>query len=104
VEKETNEPKVFDPASYYGHNEAECVRRIQVHLIFGAHHPNSLAIARMFGGFPESFYTTYHNKFPESEPIDEYWDRANLYEIFHYLNHALLFGVSQLFLERCLLT
>jgi protein-ribulosamine 3-kinase len=53
----------------------------------------SLAIARIFGGFPPSFYKTYHEHFPKAEPVEQYELREDLYELFHYLNHTLLFGV-----------
>jgi protein-ribulosamine 3-kinase len=55
----------------------------------------SLAIARIFGGFPSSFYSTYHEYRPKSKPVEEYEQRMQLYELFHYLNHTLLFGVSR---------
>ncbi|KAF9015615.1 fructosamine kinase PKL/CAK/FruK [Cyathus striatus] len=74
VDRLTSKPFMFDPASYFGHNEAD------------------LSIARMFGGFPESFYTAYHEHFPKADPIDQYSERGDLYELFHYLNHTLLFG------------
>lgn len=69
-------PIIFDPSSYYGHNEAD------------------LAISRMFGGFPQVFYTTYHELQPKSDPVEQYPYRCDLYELFHYLNHTLLFGAS----------
>jgi protein-ribulosamine 3-kinase len=50
-------------------------------------------MARIFGGFPTSFTTTYHALRPKSEPVDEYELRGDLYELFHYLNHTVLFGV-----------
>lgn len=62
----------------------------------------SLAIARIFGGFPQSFYETYHKYYPKTEPVSQYSLRAELYELYHYLNHALLFGVSCAIPERCL--
>jgi len=74
VEQSTGQPIVFDPASYYGHNEAD------------------LSIAYTFGGFPESFFTTYHEYFPKTEPVSQYDLRMKLYELFHYLNHTLIFG------------
>ncbi|KAI0068146.1 fructosamine kinase PKL/CAK/FruK [Artomyces pyxidatus] len=70
----TAEPVIFDPSSYYGHNEAD------------------LAIARIFGGIPQSFFTTYHQHFPKTEPVEQYELRGDLYELFHYLNHTVLFG------------
>jgi Fructosamine kinase len=54
----------------------------------------SLAIARMFGGIPKTFFATYEKCRPKTEPSDEYHLRGDLYELFHYLNHTLLFGVS----------
>ncbi|KAF8078865.1 fructosamine kinase PKL/CAK/FruK [Lyophyllum atratum] len=72
----SGEPIIFDPSSFYGHCEAD------------------LAISRMFGGFPPVFYTTYHELQPKSDPVDQYSYRCDLYELFHYLNHTLLFGAS----------
>lgn len=58
----------------------------------------SLAIAKIFGGFPASFFSKYHELLPRSEPVEQYELRVDLYELFHYLNHALIFGsVSILF-------
>ena len=54
----------------------------------------SLSIAYIFGGFPKSFFTTYHEYFPKTEPVSQYDLRMKLYELFHYLNHTLIFGVS----------
>ncbi|KAL0565606.1 hypothetical protein V5O48_016416, partial [Marasmius crinis-equi] len=70
----TGEPVIFDPSSYYGHNEAD------------------LAIARIFGGFPKSFYAEYHKHLPKTDPQDQYELRGDLYELYHYLNHTVLFG------------
>jgi len=36
---------------------------------------------------------------PKTEPVDQYELRGDLYELFHYLNHTVLFGVS----EECLM-
>jgi len=70
----TNEPLIYDPSSFYGHNEAD------------------LAIARIFGGFSASFFSAYHDHLPKSDPVEQYEMRVDLYELFHYLNHALIFG------------
>jgi len=74
LDKATGQPIIFDPASYFGHNEAD------------------LSIARIFGGFPESFFNTYHDYLPKTKPVDQYELRMDLYELFHYLNHTLIFG------------
>ena len=57
---------------------------------------DSLAIGRMFGGIPSSFIKTYHEHFPKTEPAEQYELRGDLYELFHYLNHTVLFGVRRL--------
>ncbi|KAI0697545.1 fructosamine kinase PKL/CAK/FruK [Cytidiella melzeri] len=76
TDTETGDPIVFDASSYFGHNEAD------------------LAIARIFGGFPKSFFTTYHQHLPKSDPENQYDLRGELYELYHYLNHTILFGSS----------
>jgi fructosamine-3-kinase len=64
-------PVIFDPAVYYGDREAE------------------LAMTELFGGFPERFYAAYR----EFRPLDAgYGHRKTLYNLYHVLNHANLFG------------
>ena len=66
---------LIDPAVYYGHREAE------------------LAMTRLFGGFPDSFYQAYRQEYP----LPEGWEyRENLYRLYHLLNHLNLFGKSYL--------
>jgi fructosamine-3-kinase len=68
---ESGDPVVFDPAVYYGDSEAD------------------LAMTELFGGFPRSFYAGYG----EIAPIDAgYPVRRDLYNLYHVLNHANLFG------------
>ncbi|GAA5838167.1 hypothetical protein JCM9279_004144 [Rhodotorula babjevae] len=69
-------PITFDPSSYYGHSEAD------------------LGITRMFGGFSSAFYERYHDLVPKSEPVEQYEQHMQLYEAYHHLNHALMFGHS----------
>jgi len=47
----------------------------------------------MFGGFSPAFYQRYHELVPKTEPADQYEQRMQLYEVFHHLNHTLMFGV-----------
>ena len=65
------EPVLFDPAVYYGDREAD------------------LAMTRLFGGFGRAFYDAYHVEapLPAGHPV-----RAELYNLYHVLNHANLFG------------
>ena len=66
-----NEPVMFDPAVYYGDRETD------------------LAMTRLFGGFPEDFYSAYQ----EAWPLDEgFRVRERLYKLYHVLNHLNLFG------------
>lgn len=68
---DSGEPALFDPSSYYGHNEAE------------------LGIMNMFGGFTQDFFEAYHEVIPRTEPY--YKERLRLYELYHHLNHLLMF-------------
>ncbi|NNE38684.1 MAG: phosphotransferase [Gammaproteobacteria bacterium] len=67
------EPIIFDPASYYGHREAE------------------LGIMRMFGGFGPRCEDAYHEVWPWDKGKEE---RIPLYRLYHELNHLNLFGRS----------
>lgn len=71
----TGEPILFDMSSYYGHNEAD----------FG--------ISHMFSSLTPAFYDKYHSILPKSEP--SYNERMKLYELYHHLNHYLMFGVRR---------
>lgn len=64
-------PMIFDPACYYGDHEAD------------------LAMMELFGGPERGFFETYHAIFPIDPGYDQ---RRNLYNLYHILNHANLFG------------
>ncbi len=69
----SGEAVLIDPAVYYGAREAD------------------LAMSRIFGGFPPSFYAAYE----ESFPLADGWEyRENIYRLYHMLNHLNLFGRS----------
>ena len=68
------EDVVYDSSACYAHSEFE------------------LGIMNMFGGFGGSFLKEYHKLVPKTEPVEEYEDRVNLYELYHHLNHHALFG------------
>jgi len=65
-------PCIFDPATYYGHHEAE----------FGM---------SWCAGFEKKFWDAYHEVIPKAEGWD---DRNDIYTLYHYLNHFNLFGNS----------
>lgn len=66
-------PVIFDPAVYYGDREAD------------------LAMTRLFGGFGPDFYRAYHAAWE----LDPGWEaRADLYNLYHVLNHLNLFGAG----------
>jgi fructosamine-3-kinase len=73
---------VFDPATYYGDAETD------------------LAMARLFGGFPESFFAAYDAARP---PRPGRGERLKLYQLYHLLNHANLFGGSYVVQARSLI-
>jgi protein-ribulosamine 3-kinase len=64
-------PTIFDPAAYYGDRECD------------------LAMTELFGGYPADFYAAYRAAYP----LDAgYATRRDLYNLYHILNHANLFG------------
>jgi protein-ribulosamine 3-kinase len=64
-------PAIFDPAAYYGDRECD------------------LAMTELFGGYPADFYAAYRAIYP----LDTgYSTRRELYNLYHILNHANLFG------------
>jgi protein-ribulosamine 3-kinase len=66
-------PAIFDPAVYYGDRETD------------------LAMTELFGGYSADFYAAYRAAYP----LDAgYSMRRDLYNLYHILNHANLFGGS----------
>ena len=66
-------PVIFDPAAYYGDREAD------------------IAMTELFGGFDSDFYSAYRAAWP----LDAgYATRKTLYNLYHILNHANLFGAG----------
>lgn len=64
-------PVIFDPASYVGDRECD------------------LAMSELFGGYAPAFHAAYR----EAWPLDPgYAVRKLLYNLYHILNHANLFG------------
>lgn len=75
------EPVIFDPASYYGHREAE------------------LGMMRLFGGFGPVCEAAYQEVWPLEDGSEE---RILLYRLYHELNHLNLFGGG--YYQGCLTT
>jgi protein-ribulosamine 3-kinase len=66
-------PALVDPAAYYADREAE------------------LGMMTLFGGFPRRVYDAYG----EAWPLPPGWrERLPIYQVYHLLNHWLLFGGS----------
>jgi fructosamine-3-kinase len=64
-------PALIDPAVYYADREMET------------------GIMTLFGGFSSRFWAAYH----EENPLPSGWkERNKLYQLYHVLNHYLLFG------------
>ncbi len=64
-------PVIFDPAAYYGDRECD------------------LAMTELFGGYGADFHAAYRAAWP----LDPgYAVRKELYNLYHILNHANLFG------------
>jgi protein-ribulosamine 3-kinase len=67
------DPAIFDPAVYYGDRETD------------------LAMTQLFGGFGPRFYQAYAAAAPLPPGAEL---RLDLYNLYHVLNHANLFGES----------
>ncbi len=63
-------PVIYDPACYFGDRETD------------------IAFTTLFGRFPQAFYQRYKQVSPLP---DGYEDRTELYNLYHVLNHALMF-------------
>ncbi|MCC2615903.1 fructosamine kinase family protein [Aestuariibacter halophilus] len=62
---------LFDPAMYYGDREAD------------------IAMTELFGKFPQAFYDGYNDQWA----LDEHYSyRKPVYQLYHILNHAVMFG------------
>jgi protein-ribulosamine 3-kinase len=69
---------IYDPAAFYGHREID------------------IALTRLFGGFPSSFYSAYE----EVYPLQKGWqERLPIFQLCHLLLHAVLFGGG--YVSRC---
>jgi fructosamine-3-kinase len=62
---------IFDPACHWADREVD------------------LAMARLFGGFPQEFFSGYERQWPLPAGAPA---RVPLYNLYHLLNHANLFG------------
>lgn len=68
---EMGAPVLVDPAIYYGDREVD------------------LAMADLFGGFGHSFFSAYKKEWALTGGWE---DRRPIYQLYHLLHHALLFG------------
>ncbi len=75
-------PVIFDPAVYYGDRECD------------------IAMTSLFGGFSDEFYAAYNHVYPLD---DGYAKRKNLYNLYHILNHANLFGGGYIMQSRSMI-
>jgi len=64
-------PVVYDPAVHYGDRECD------------------LAMTHLFGGFSAAFYRAYEEEWPLHPG---YRQRRRVYQLYHIINHANLFG------------
>lgn len=69
------EPALVDPAAHWGWAEAE------------------LAMTVLFGGFPREFHDSYARA---GDMAPDWRERAPLYNLYHLLNHLLMFGEGYL--------
>ena len=76
---DNGQPALIDPAAYWGWAEAD------------------LAMTQLFGGFAPAFYRSYGEAAASRPGWKPDWEeRCGLYNLYHLLNHLLLFGSSYL--------
>jgi len=63
------DPALFDPATYYGHREAD------------------LAMTQLFGGYDDRFYEAYRSAWGLESGYETRRDVYNLYHLINHLNH-----------------
>ena len=71
-----NKGVIFDPACWWADNEVD------------------IAMSKLFGNFQSEFYEEYHKIFPIKEGFE---NRTIIYNFYHILNHANMFGGSYLY-------
>lgn len=64
-------PVIYDPATYFGDRETD------------------IAMTELFGGFGQDFFQSYNATWSLD---DGYQSRRDLYNVYHILNHFVLFG------------
>lgn len=75
ISDSTGAPALIDPAVHYGWAEAD------------------LAMTALFGSFPDKFFASYE----EVRTLESgYKSRFPIYNLYHVLNHVLLFGIGYL--------
>jgi len=73
ISDEAGGPVIIDPAVYYGDREVD------------------LAMTELFGRFDPKFYAAYRESFPLEEGYEL---RRDIYNLYHLMNHLLIFGLS----------
>ena len=71
-----NQGVIFDPACWWADSEVD------------------IAMTRLFGNFKSEFYENYHKVNPIKDGFEK---RAIIYNFYHILNHANMFGGSYLY-------
>ncbi|KAI1356445.1 Fructosamine kinase-domain-containing protein [Xylaria sp. FL0043] len=82
TDEESEDGIVYDPASFWGHNEYE----------LGNWRPER-------NKFSQKYFNAYHSHFPKSQPVEDYDDRNALYAMRFNLNAATLFPTERVYLD-----
>ena len=76
---EMNKGVIFDPACWWADNEVD------------------IAMTRLFGNFQNEFYEEYSKIIPNKKGFE---NRITIYNFYHILNHAIMFGGSYFYQVR----
>lgn len=75
IDSKTDSPVFIDPAISFSHRETD------------------LAMMKLFGGFSSRVFEEYNKQWPL---LPRHKERNSIYQLYHILNHANIFGVSYL--------
>jgi fructosamine-3-kinase len=98
-------PVIFDPATYYGDREVDVAMvslefsPVQCRLL-SSYETQFLFKTYVFGGFNSDFYHGYNSEWPLPTGHEK---RKTVYNLYHILNHDVLFGGGYLSQARSMI-
>lgn len=99
LNKHTKHPSIVHGDLWYGnvlYNDIDKNIYLMDPSVHFANREVDVAMTYMFGGFSKEFYDEYNKEYPLEKDFET---RKEIYNLYHYLNHYNLFGIT--YLEDC---